>query len=371
MVVQIDFPEHIYVQADNVDFDGDSNGTSLVANRPVQPTVSVADLDGASSWISSSAWDAVLTIAIVDNNGAPVANGTVLGAWEKGLSGTTTCVTDEIGLCTIPVPSVADSINEIEWEVTGIDHWLLLYEDDHNGDPDGDSDGEEIKIRPPQERPAVSIADLDGVSSWISSSAWDAALTIAVVDEHGAPVIDATVHGHWRSGLSGDTVCITDATGSCQIYIPAVPDTEDKIEWEALAIDHALRVYDDDDNDDPDNDSDGTKIKIEPPEARPAIHLTVESSAQWLADGQWEAAISFLVLDDGGAPVADANVTGYWERGLSGDVSCMTDASGHCMINGTLASSAGEAKLRITQVEHSLLVDNYDYADQVQVRRPQ
>jgi hypothetical protein len=90
-----------------------------------------------------------------------------------------------------------------------------------------------------------------------------------------------------------------------------------------------------------------------------------------LADGQWEAAIAFLVLDDAGAPVAGATVTGFWERGLSGDVSCMTDADGHCMINGTLAGSAGEAKLRITSVAHPLLFDAQEYADQVQVRRPQ
>ncbi|MGC9468007.1 MAG: S8 family serine peptidase [Anaerolineae bacterium] len=48
---------------------------------------------------------------------------------------------------------------------------------------------------------------------------------------------------------------------------------------------------------------------------------------------RWEAVVVVMVLDANGNPVPDATVDGVWSDGVSGTVSCATDATGACSLS--------------------------------------
>jgi len=119
------------------------------ATPPVATALHAADLDGTSSVVNSRRWRAFVTITVQDNTGAPVANATVNGDWTGGRSGSSSCITDGIGTCTVQSPKVRNKKTTETFTISGISHTSLSYNASANSDPDGDSDGTSITVSKP------------------------------------------------------------------------------------------------------------------------------------------------------------------------------------------------------------------------------
>ena len=354
-----------YAPTDDIDFDGDSNGSSLMIDRPVHPTVHVNDIDVTSSWINSSQWRLDYMISIVDDQGVPVVDATLNIKWSKGFSGSFSCITNSNGQCHLAVEAVAESIDEVEIQIEDISHWLLKYQSSDNEDADGESNGSKLATEPPSYRPSLHIADLDATTSWISSSSWKATITITVRDDQGNLVQNATISGLWTSGLSGSFDCTTTENGQCDLHAGDLPDDEDQLKLEIINVTHAMLYYVDDHNDDPDDDSNGNNMTIEPPAYRPSIHIAdLDATSTWISSSSWNATITITVRDDQGDLVGNATISGLWTSGLSGTFECTTVENGQCEVHaGDLPDDEDQLKLEIINVTHAMLYYVDDHND--------
>jgi hypothetical protein len=70
----------------------------------------------------------------------------------------------------------------------------------------------------------------------------------------------------------------------------------------------------------------------------------------------WRADVTITVLDDLGAPVAGATVTGSWSRGGKGTQKCATDAAGRCGVYRTLSNLLSRTVWTVGGVSHATLV---------------
>ena len=71
----------------------------------------------------------------------------------------------------------------------------------------------------------------------------------------------------------------------------------------------------------------------------------------------WVAVVEVTVLDESGDPVPDTLVSGEWDLGDGGSVSCRTDAGGTCELeSNSLRKRIPQTVLEITGLEHGNLV---------------
>jgi hypothetical protein len=111
--------------------------------------IHVADLDASSQPNGDNRWNAIVEITVVDQNGAPVTNAIVSGAWSGGATGTGSCLTDGSGKCTILRLLIRNSTPSVTLTVTGVSADGFAYDPGANADPDGDSDGTVIVVNKP------------------------------------------------------------------------------------------------------------------------------------------------------------------------------------------------------------------------------
>ncbi|MGD8567423.1 MAG: ExeM/NucH family extracellular endonuclease [Gammaproteobacteria bacterium] len=120
---------------------------------------------------------------------------------------------------------------------------------------------------PPADNPptTVSVSDLDGTATWISSNRWQATVVVTVVNELGETVQDATVTATWTGKRRPKTeVCTTGTNGQCQF----TERTSSVRSWLTLTVNdisHATLSYNSAGNADPDGDSDGTVVTVTRP----------------------------------------------------------------------------------------------------------
>jgi PKD repeat protein len=89
-------------------------------------TMGVSALTGTGAG-NRNFWKATVTITVQDNTTQPVANATVYGVWSGGASGSSSCLTDSSGECSVTSPkSTADSITFTVMDVT---HATLTFDD--------------------------------------------------------------------------------------------------------------------------------------------------------------------------------------------------------------------------------------------------
>jgi hypothetical protein len=68
---------------------------------------------------------------------------------------------------------------------------------------------------------------------------------------------------------------------------------------------------------------------------------------------KWDATVTITVVDGNLAPVADATVEGSWASDTSGDVSCVTNATGQCSVTGQSKDNIANTTFTVNQVIHS------------------
>jgi hypothetical protein len=123
--------------------------TVTVDSAPAAQSMSVADLDGASSPSGKGGkWSATVTVLVADDLGAPVSGATVSGSWSGGASGGGNCMTDGAGLCSINNGGLKSNASAATLSVTGI-AGALSYNASANSDPESDSNGTAITIAKP------------------------------------------------------------------------------------------------------------------------------------------------------------------------------------------------------------------------------
>ena len=105
----------------------------------------VGDLDAAGVG-SGSRWKAKVPIRVHDANETPLANVTVYGNWTNGTSGSSSCVTNASGYCTVTKTRLSSMRLSVTFTVTGLAKSSMTYQSSANHDPDGDSNGTSILI---------------------------------------------------------------------------------------------------------------------------------------------------------------------------------------------------------------------------------
>jgi len=97
---------------------------TVAAQPPPTGTASIGDLSGATS-LRTGGWTAVVTIRVVNNNGADVSNATVGGTWSTGTA--TSCTTGAGGTCSVSL-NVNKKIGSVTWTVGSVTHATLTYD---------------------------------------------------------------------------------------------------------------------------------------------------------------------------------------------------------------------------------------------------
>jgi serine protease AprX len=108
--------------------------------------VHVGDLDGTSSWVTSTRWKAQTTITVHDANHAAVAGVTVTGIWTGNT--TASCTTNTNGRCSLS-QRYAKKKASVTFSVSSLQLSGYTYDAASNHDPDGDSTGTQITIARP------------------------------------------------------------------------------------------------------------------------------------------------------------------------------------------------------------------------------
>lgn len=124
-----------------------SNVASVVIQVPLGITIHVADLDGAGMWLNRALWQATVTIEVHDMGHDPIPFAAVSGVWSNS-GEVATCITGETGRCQITSPSLWYIQSDVSFAVQNIVAETMLYVPPENHDPDGDSNGASIIVRP-------------------------------------------------------------------------------------------------------------------------------------------------------------------------------------------------------------------------------
>jgi hypothetical protein len=244
--------------------------------------IHVGDLDGSSTQ-NGGRWNANVTITIHSGSENPVANVTVNGSWSSG--GSSNCVTNGSGQCTIISDDFKNNVANVTFTVTSVSLAGYTYQPGDNHDPDGDSNGTAIVIykdgqpeptptpvptSTPGPSPApgpgivMHIGDLDG-NGVQDGGRWNAFVEITVLDADNLPVANATVSGSWSSGANGAGSCITNASGQCTVVKNNIRNNVSSVTFTVDEVVAAGNTYDPGSNTDPDGDSNGTTIVVAHP----------------------------------------------------------------------------------------------------------
>ena len=113
----------------------------------VSTVMHIGDLDGLSS--GSGKWTATVTITVHDANHNPVANATVTGNWSNGASGSSSCVTNSSGQCSVSKSGINRGKTSVTFTVNNVTRSNYTYNSANNHDPDGSSNGTRITVARP------------------------------------------------------------------------------------------------------------------------------------------------------------------------------------------------------------------------------
>jgi surface antigen/PKD repeat protein len=120
-----------------------------VASATTDPSAGnlhVGDLDGSKTSANKKFWWAGVTILIHDAEHNPASGATVTGSWGNGVTGTSSCITDQSGECNVASDKIGLSDTSVTFSVDSVSHATLPYDPTANQDPEGDSDGTTIVV---------------------------------------------------------------------------------------------------------------------------------------------------------------------------------------------------------------------------------
>ncbi len=121
--------------------------TPTPTSPPSGKSLHVGDLDGSAS--GKLSWIASVRVLVHDAGHNPVANVTVRGTWSGGASGSTQCVTNSSGTCSLSTGSLRSKVTSVTFTVSSLKRTGYSYVSSANHDPDGDSNGTTITVLKP------------------------------------------------------------------------------------------------------------------------------------------------------------------------------------------------------------------------------
>jgi PKD repeat protein len=97
----------------------------------------VGDLDGSKA-NNGSTWTATVTITVHNASHNPVEGATVNGSWSNGATGSSSCLTNASGQCSVSKPGIAKKIGSVTFTANSVTG-SLTYNSGDNHDPESDS----------------------------------------------------------------------------------------------------------------------------------------------------------------------------------------------------------------------------------------
>ncbi|NJC95717.1 MAG: hypothetical protein FIB03_05145 [Anaerolineae bacterium] len=126
-----------------------SNSVNVTVQNASVVAIHVGDLDATPAVIRKN-WNATVTITVHDAGHNPVAGITVTGSWSGGTTGTSSCVTNASGQCSVTSSNMNSKKTSVTFTVTGLSGGSgYTYNSSANHDPDGDSNGTSITVAMP------------------------------------------------------------------------------------------------------------------------------------------------------------------------------------------------------------------------------
>jgi hypothetical protein len=113
---------------------------------PLPGTMHIGDLDGLGVNVGHGSWQARVTITVHSSTHGPVSSATITGSWGGSFTGTSSCVTNIAGQCTVSTGDIRNRNRSVTFTVNGVTHSSLTYNPKANHDPDGDSNGTVITV---------------------------------------------------------------------------------------------------------------------------------------------------------------------------------------------------------------------------------
>ncbi|MGE5222993.1 MAG: hypothetical protein ACM3PY_11170 [Omnitrophica WOR_2 bacterium] len=117
---------------------------------PLPPaTIHSGNLDGSSLFTSNSSWKATVAITVHYSNESLVPGVTVSGTWSGAISGSTSCLTDNTGKCSVSTGALKKRLGSVTLTINNLSKAGTVYDPSTNHDPDGDSNGSAITVLKP------------------------------------------------------------------------------------------------------------------------------------------------------------------------------------------------------------------------------
>jgi subtilisin family serine protease len=128
--------------------DNDPTNDSQTASVTVGATMHVGNLDRASTKQGGGKWQAWVRITVHKGDEAPLEGALVQGTWDdqSGSTEQVDCVTDSSGMCEVSFAGIPNRDGNVVFRVDDVDFSGLVYEDAANNDPDGNSNGTQIRV---------------------------------------------------------------------------------------------------------------------------------------------------------------------------------------------------------------------------------
>lgn len=186
----------------------------------------------------------------------------------------------------------------------------------------------------------MHVSDLDA-SVTTAKGKWHASVNVALLDNKGNPVANATVNGNWSNGATGGASCTTGSNGQCNVNKNNLKNSVASVDFTVTSVTHASLAYDSDANGDPDGDSDGTLITVYrdgPPGNQPPT-----------ANFSYSCTDLSCSFDGSGSSDSDGNIVSYsWDFGDSSSGAGVTSnhsyaAAGTYSVTLTVTDDAGDS----------------------------
>jgi hypothetical protein len=240
------------------------------------------DLDG--SVIGTGDWNAQVSVLVHSSSHAPVSGVFVALSYSGGASGQTSCVTGADGRCSALAGQAPASATSVTFTVNNMTKSGSTYVPSSNHDPDGDSNGTTIVITkpvtgtpPPTGTPTptptatptptsppapgpMHSGDLDGFA--LGTGDWNAKVDVYVHDANHLPVSGALVAFTYSGGSNGQTSCVTNAAGACNVLASQAPASATSVTFTITNMTRSGFSYAPGSNHDTDGDSTGTTIVV-------------------------------------------------------------------------------------------------------------
>jgi hypothetical protein len=128
---------------DEANADGTTQGATwsfTTESAPVAATLHLAGLSGSALPGSRGRWTAAVQVTAADQDGNAEPGVTVAGAWSSGASGSSSCLTNADGDCTVEKTNLKSNTGSVTFTVTGLSKTGMIY------DPAANAVGDSITV---------------------------------------------------------------------------------------------------------------------------------------------------------------------------------------------------------------------------------